>query len=515
VEGSKDGLVPDLEEARAEDAPMDIINGPLMEGMSEVGRLFNDNKLIVAEVLQSAEAMKAAVTHLEQFMETSEATQKGSIVLATVKGDVHDIGKNLVDIILSNNGYKVINLGIKCPPETLIAACREHQPDMIGLSGLLVKSAQQMVTTADDLSSAGIATPILVGGAALSRKFTRKRIAPVYGGLVAYANDAMNGLELANTIGDPNKRKQLELQLAREAEAIASAAPREKVAVAASSERSSRVTVDLPIPAIDNLDLHAYPGLNLDEVWQYLNPQMLYGKHLGLRGNVRSLLEKRDPKIMELKAVVEQVQQECREGAMKARAQWRFFPATAEGNRLLLHSSNGTGTVESFDFPRQAKADGLALPDYVLPPDQGIFDHVVMFVTTAGEGIRERAEDLKNRGEYLRSHVLQALALETAEAAAEWIHTTLRTLWGFPDPPDMTMVQRFQAKYRGKRYSFGYPACPNLEDQEKLFQLLDPGRIGVSLTEGFMMEPEASVSALVFHHPDAVYFSAGVDPAEK
>ena len=271
----------------------------------------------------------------------------------------------------------------------------------------------------------------------------------------------------------------------------------------------------MPIPAIANLDLHAYPGLNLDEVWQYLNPQMLYGKHLGVRGNVRSLLEKHDPKTMELKAVVEQVQQECREGAMKARAQWRFFQATSEGNRLLLHSSNGTGTLESFDFPRQAKADGLALSDYVLPPDGGKLDHVAFFVTTAGEGIRERAEDLKNRGEYLRSHVLQALALETAEAAAEWIHTTLRTLFGFPDPPDMTMVQRFQAKYRGKRYSFGYPACPNLEDQEKLFRVLDPGRIGVTLTEGFMMEPEASVSALVFHHPDAVYFSAGRDPGEK
>ena len=494
---------------------MDIINGPLMEGMAEVGRLFNQNKLIVAEVLQSAEAMKAAVNHLEQFMEKKDASNKGSMVLATVKGDVHDIGKNLVDIILSNNGYKVINLGIKCPPETLIAACKEHQPDMIGLSGLLVKSAQQMVITAEDLRSAGIETPILVGGAALSRNFTRKRIAPAYDGMVVYANDAMNGLELANTLHDPSKRKQLELQLAQEGEALASTAPPEKVVVAPSSQRSSRVTVDLPIPAISNLDLHAYPDLNLDEVWRYLNPQMLYGKHLGVRGNARNLLAKHDPKIMELKSVVEQVQAECRQGAMKARAQWRFFPATSQGNRLLLHSSNGTGVLESFDFPRQAKTDGLALPDYVLPPDGGKLDHVALFVTTAGEGIRERAEDLKNRGEYLRSHVLQALALETAEAAAEWIHTTLRTLWGFPDNPDLTTVQRFQAKYRGKRYSFGYPACPNLEDQEKLFRLLDPGRIGVNLTEGFMMEPEASVSAMVFHHPDAVYFSAGKDPSEN
>lgn len=509
VEGSKDGLVPDLEEARKLHRPMDIINGPLMAGMEEVGRLFNDNQLIVAEVLQSAEAMKAAVSHLEQFLDKEDSVHQGTMVLATVKGDVHDIGKNLVDIIFSNNGYKVVNLGIKCPPETLIAACREHSPDLIGLSGLLVKSAQQMVVTAEDLNTAGIETPMLVGGAALSRNFTHKRIGPAYGALVAYAKDAMNGLELANAITDPEQREALVARLSAEARSGASGARTKPAPQEAPAIRSGRVRIDLPIPPVPDLERHVLPELNLDEVWSFINPQMLYGKHLGLRGNARALLEEGDAKAIELRDVVEAVKAECRAGGMRARAVWRFLPAEAEGNRLTVFSPNGDAPLEIFDLPRQHKTDGLALPDFVLPPNGTARDQLAMFVTTAGEGIRERAEELKANGEYLRSHVIQALALETAEAAAEWMHAKLRAMWGFPDSPEMTMIQRFQAKYQGKRYSFGYPACPRLEDQEQLFRLLEPERIGVTLTDGQMMEPEASVSALVFHHPDAVYFSAG------
>jgi 5-methyltetrahydrofolate--homocysteine methyltransferase len=255
------------------------------------------------------------------------------------------------------------------------------------------------------------------------------------------------------------------------------------------------------------------PKLNLDEVWAYLNPQMLYGKHLGLKGNARHLLERKDPKALELKAVVEAVQAECRAGAMQVRAVWQFFPAAGVGNALALFDATGA-PVERFDFPRQAKPDGLCLADLVLPPEHTAThgkDTLCLFVTTAGEGVRERAQAYKERGEYLKSHVLSALALETAEAAAEWLHGRIRTMWGFPDPPDLTPTQRFQGKYRGKRYSFGYPACPRLDDQRQLFRLLDPARIGVQLTEGFMMDPEASVSALVFHHPDAAYFSVGQD----
>jgi len=273
--------------------------------------------------------------------------------------------------------------------------------------------------------------------------------------------------------------------------------------------RSPAIRLDVPIPAAPDLAQHVEEPANLDEIWGYINPQMLYGKHLGFKGNFEALLGREDPKAARLWDDVERVKAECRTGAMRVRVMWQFFEAEAEGNRLHLFEGRGaTSPVHTFRFPRQRRGDGLCLSDLVLLPREGRRDHVALFVTGAGEGIRERAEGAKARGEYFRSFALQALALETAEAAAEWLHRRLRELWGFPDPPGTTMVDRFRARYRGKRYSFGYPACPNLEDQAGLFALLRPERIGVALTEGFMMEPEASVSALVFHHPDARYFTA-------
>ncbi|HXU36568.1 MAG TPA: methionine synthase [Blastocatellia bacterium] len=535
IEGTKEGLIADLETKLKEAAPLDIINGPLMAGMSEVGRLFNNNELIVAEVLQSAEAMKAAVSFLEQFMEKSDDSSRGRIILATVKGDVHDIGKNLVDIILSNNGYQVVNLGIKVPPEVLIQAVREHKPHAIGLSGLLVKSAQQMVLTAEDLKDAGIDLPMLVGGAALSDRFTRTKIAPAYTGTVAYANDAMNGLDLLNRIMDADSRARLEAELLERDLGIKPPAP--QVLFDETEQRSSKISLDVPIPAVPDLARHieeigttssSHEEISdLDGIWSYINPQMLYGKHLGFRGRFVDALAAGDVKARELESHIERVKEECRAGAMRVRAVWQFFEAEPNGNSINLYDgvqssafrlpSSACSTslavdspLATFRFPRQRKEDGLALSDLVLPPsNDGHRDHVAMFVTTAGEGIRELAEEAKRDGEYLRSYALQALALETAEAAAEWLHSLLRRVWGFPDPPDLARQSLFQARYRGKRYSFGYPACPDLEAQAELFRLLRPEDIGVELTEGFMMEPEASVSALVFHHPQAAYFSVG------
>jgi 5-methyltetrahydrofolate--homocysteine methyltransferase len=237
---------------------------------------------------------------------------------------------------------------------------------------------------------------------------------------------------------------------------------------------------------------------------------MLYGRHLGLRGSFEKLRAAGDEKALALEETVEALKAEARAGAMQARAVWQFFEAEGEGNELRLYAGRGDGTPAArFVLPRQEREPHLALPDFVLPPQGGRRDHVALFVTTAGAGIRQRAEEAKHRGEYVRSHALQALALETAEAAAEWVHQRLRNLWGFPDPPELTMPERLRAHYRGKRYSFGYPACPELADQAALFALLRPEDIGVRLTDGFMMDPEASVSALVFHHPDAVYFAAG------
>ncbi|MGD1017705.1 MAG: methionine synthase [Verrucomicrobiia bacterium] len=548
LEGSKEGLIDDLNLKLKEAAPLDIINGPLMDGMKEVGRLFNANELIVAEVLQSAEAMKAAVAHLEQFMEKKADSTKGKVLLATVKGDVHDIGKNLVEIILSNNGFNVINLGIKVPPEDLIKAYREHKPDAIGLSGLLVKSAQQMVITAGDLKQAGITVPLLVGGAALSDKFTRTRISPSYERVVVYCKDAMTGLSIMNRLMDPAERDKLAVEHAP------SGGPRSVVAAVdefpETTQRSSRVRILPPRPA-PYADRKVRDVPQLREIWEYINPQMLYVRHLGFKSNFEKALAARDPKALELASLVDDVKAEAAK-FMKVKAVWQFFDAEAAGNSIKLftagscHSerseesqSSGKTTetlrqaqgdrsekavsLHTFHFHRQRKPDGLCLSDYVMPParsprpsggegqGEGVLvrDSTALFVVGAGAGIRHRAEEYKAKGEYLKSHALQALAIETAEGCAEWLHRRIREDWGFPDPADTTMIDRFQARYQGKRYSFGYPACPALEDQAGIWKLLRPEDIGVQLTEGFMMDPEASVSALVFHHPDCTYFGVG------
>jgi 5-methyltetrahydrofolate--homocysteine methyltransferase len=504
VEGSKEGLEADLDAALADPRwgdPLAVINGPLMAGMAEVGRLFNDNQLIVAEVLQSAEVMKAAVSHLERFMTRAEGSNRGTVLLATVKGDVHDIGKNLVEIVLSNNGFRVVNLGIKVPSEQLIQAVREHRPDVIGLSGLLVKSAQQMVLTAGDLAAVGIDTPLLVGGAALTRRFTHRKIARAYSGVCTYARDAMHGLALVERLADPGKRPSLEQEVAA---LVANDNRDEEVErgpeTPSDRPRRSAVRRDVLVPAPPDLERHVLE-LDLDEVWEELNPQMVYGKHLGLKGVVRRLAEKRDPKYLKLEVVVEELKDLARSGAMRARAVWRFFPARAEGERMTLLDPAGGAVAAEWVFPRQAGPEGLCLADYVL---QG--DHIALFVTTAGDGVRERVEAWKHEGEYLKSHAFAALALETAEAAAEWLHRKLRADWGFADGPEVSREDRLAARYRGKRYSFGYPACPDLSFQRALFAALEPEAIGVRLTEGDMMDPEASVSALVLHHPDARYF---------
>ena len=508
IEGTKEGLLADLELKRLEGAaPLDIVNGPLMAGMAEVGRLFNNNELIVAEVLQSAEAMKAAVNYLEQFMEKADTAARGKIVLATVKGDVHDIGKNLVEIILSNNGYTVVNLGIKIASERLIEAFREHAPDAIGLSGLLVKSAQQMVLTAEDLREAGIRVPLLVGGAALSEKFTNTRIAPAYGEATIYAKDAMTGLRVMNQIMDPAERNQM-LDKHRGEDVIPLLEQAESALVApVSTERSSKVRVDIPIPQVPYLDRRLRTIPNLSELWSYINPFMLYGRHLGYKGNFDKGLAQHDPKAIELFGMVEELKTEALQ-FLKPRAVWRFFEAERDGNAILLFEPGCVSPVRRFEFGRQERENGLCLSDYILPQAHGKRDHLALFVVTAGAGVRDKSEEWKQNGAYFRAHGLQALAIETAEAAAEWLHRRIREDWGFPDPPEMTMQERFTSRYRGKRYSFGYPACPNLDDQQGIWDLIHPEEIGVQLTEGMMMDPEASVSALVFHHPDCVYFTA-------
>ncbi len=370
IEGSKDGLIEDLNRKLAEGAtPLEIINGPLMRGMDEVGRLFNNNELIVAEVLQSAEAMKAAVAHLQQFMEKSAVQTRGRFLLATVKGDVHDIGKNLVEIIFSNNGYEVINLGIKVPPEELIRACHEHRPDAIGLSGLLVKSAQQMVVTAEDLREAGIRVPLLVGGAALSEKFTVTKIAPAYQAPTFYAKDAMTGLQIMNALMDPESRERLMAAIQSPAAAAsAGAAPAaQAMPVDAGDARSPKVRTDIPIPPAPYLDRRVRTVPNLAEIWTYINPYMLYGRHLGFRGNFEKALRERDAKALELYHDVEAVKERAAR-FMRVRAVWQFFEAERRGNSIALFAPGSAEPLHVFAFERQKKKDGLCLSDYVPRP---------------------------------------------------------------------------------------------------------------------------------------------------
>ncbi|WP_018755614.1 methionine synthase [Paenibacillus terrigena] len=508
VEGTKEGLIPDLDEALKKYTALEVINGPLMEGMSEVGRLFNNNELIVAEVLQSAEVMKASVAHLEQFMEKNESSVKGKIMLATVKGDVHDIGKNLVEIILSNNGFQIVNLGIKVPPEQIIEAYRKEKPDAIGLSGLLVKSAQQMVLTAQDLRNANIDVPIMVGGAALTRKFTKTRILPEYNGLVLYAKDAMDGLDLANKLMDPTHRQRMVEETAAILESAGEEEEKKPLPKLTRAVRSN-ISQDAPVFIPPDLDRHILRDYPLGHIIPYVNMQMLLGHHLGLRGSVEQLLAEKNPKAVELKATVDEILQNAiSDGTIKAQGMYRFFPAQSSGDSIIIYDPQDTTKVlHTFTFPRQQVEPFLCLADYLKSVESGIMDYVGFLVVTAGNGVRELATKYKDEGDYLKSHAIQATALEVAEGLAERVHHMMRDIWGYPDPQEMTMKQRHGARYQGIRVSFGYPACPDLEDQGPLFELMKPEDIGIELTEGFMMEPEASVSAMVFAHPQAQYFN--------
>jgi len=389
----------------------------------------------------------------------------------------------------------------------LIKAFREHRPDAIGLSGLLVKSAQQMVVTANDLRDAGVNVPLLVGGAALSEKYTTGKIAPSYHAPTFYAKDAMTGLRLMNEIMDPATREErLTGATFSEFAVLPERDMGEKVN--AGTTRSSKVRTNIPIPSVAYLDRRVRTLPNLQDIWSYINPFMLFGRHMGYKGNFEKQLLQREEKALALYNDMEEVKEEAMQW-MKVRAVWQFFQAERAGNSIRLFEPGGKEPIHTFDFGRQPRKDGLCLSDYVLDPVNGDRDHFALFVVTAGGGVREKSEAAKAAGQFFKAHAIQALAIETAEACAEYVHRRLREDWGFPDPPSLSMQERFTSRYRGKRYSFGYPACPNLDDQQGMWKLLNPDEIGVQLTEGMMMEPEASVSALVFHHPDCAYFTAG------
>jgi 5-methyltetrahydrofolate--homocysteine methyltransferase len=508
VEGTREGIEKLIDDLLTRMKPLDVVNGPLMNGMKVVGDLFGANKLIVAEVLESAEVMKAAVNYLEKFLEPGETTSvRGKMLLATVKGDVHDIGKNLVDMILSNNGYNVVNLGIKIPPETLIEAVGKHHPDFIGLSGLLVRSAQQMVVTAHDLREAGIDLPLMVGGAALTQNFTLTKIAAEYDGPVFYAGEAMQGLRLANRLMNDHERPTLESEwTALREKAVRTA---RQTVEQLPPPRSQSLYEETAIPPPPDFDLHVLKDIPIREIFPLVSRAMLYGKHLGLRMASQRLDNPADKQAQDLKSHVERVLAMAeREQLLSPRATWRWFPVYSENEIVSVLNHVTKNKIAEWAFPRERVAPFHCAADWVKPKYRPGEDYLAVFVTTAGDNVQDRARQLQHDGELLSSHILSALAIEMAEATAEWLHRKLRADWGFPDPPEFTWQDLLRTAYRGIRLSFGYPACPNLEDQVQLFDLLQPqATIGVSLTEEMMMVPESSVSALVFHHPRAEYFA--------
>ena len=511
ITGSKNEIIQNLDKGLIEKKPLEIINGPLMKGMDVVSELFGNNELIVAEVLQSAEVMKASVTHLEKFMEKSDTYNKGTVILATVKGDVHDIGKNLVDIILSNNGYKIINLGIKITSQELIQSYKEHKPDFIGLSGLLVKSAQMMVETVEDLNKEQISVPILVGGAALTEKFTYLNILPSYKNSVIYATDAMAGLNIVNTINDIEKKDALFENIDNKIKSFKDnmIANKIKTNKNISSKPITKLSTISNVPQPPDLKTNTLE-LPLEDVWNLINPVMLFNRHLGYRGNFTNDLNENKEKAINLNNSVKNVKKLLLDSNdISANVVYKFFKAQSDNDDIVLFESDNE--IERFKFGRQSDKDQLCLSDYLNPIDSETDDYISMFVTTFGPNIRELSEFYSNKGEFLISHIILSLALETAESAAEYIHKKIREMWGISDPVNIANSDIFKAKYIGKRFSFGYPACPRLEDQSKLWKLLHPEEnIGVNLTEEFMMDPEGSVSAIVFHHPEAKYFN--LDP---
>ena len=524
VEGSKKDLTILLDELLKKYTPIEIINGPLMTGMDEVGRLFNKNDLIVAEVLQSAEVMKASVAHLEQFMEKDESSVKGKIIMATVKGDVHDIGKNLVGIIIGNNGYEVIDLGINTPAEKIRDAVVKEKADFLGLSGLLVKSAAEMVNTVAVLREAGISIPIFVGGAALTEKFTVNKIEPAYeNNIVIYSKDAMTALSDLNKMIDEKKFEEFREYLQKRRDLLLIKDEKElqklKVKQTVSDIKDKDGTFDyskIEIPKYnfekiykpETLNKQIITNIKAKDVFPFINLQMLIGKHLGLKWIVGKMLEKQDPRTVKMYNEIKEIIEHGDE-YFDITAIYKYFPVRRkygkEKNEFSLEilTDDLSKVIETFNFPRQKYGQYLSLNDYVNP--DGI-DYVGFFVATAGEKSRIVSNELKAKGEFYKGHLVNSIGLELAEATSEYIHQIMRKDVGIIDK-ELQTEDILKANYQGNRYSFGYPACPDLSDQKKLFKLLKPEIYGIKLTDEFMMYPEASVSAIVFSQPFCKYFN--------
>ncbi|MBK1659572.1 methionine synthase [Paracraurococcus ruber] len=520
VDGDRKGLNEELQDALDQGiAPLSIINDILLDGMKVVGELFGAGKMQLPFVLQSAETMKAAVAYLEPFMEKIEGQEKGTIVLATVKGDVHDIGKNLVDIILTNNGYRVVNLGIKVPLADMVAAVKEHRAHAIGMSGLLVKSTVVMRENLEEMSRIGLDVPVLLGGAALTRNYVEDDCVRAYAsGRVAYARDAFDGLHLMDKVTGngfddylaavQSKRKG---KARNESRTLGTADPRgfAPVDVNYAQGRRRRVTEGEPIPD------PPFWGARVIEaapkaVVPFINERSLYQFQWGFRKQGRSLEDFLGWAKQELRPVLKRMLALTEEQAiLRPQAIYGYWKCAGQGNDLVLFEQDGVTEACRFSLPRQPKQDGECIADFVrdIEDGPGARDVIGLQVVTVGQKASDMARDWFEDNRYQDYLYLHGLSVEMAEAMAEYVHKRIRAEWGFAQHDDRDMEKMLSQGYRGGRYSFGYPACPRLEDQEPLLRLLGAERIGVSISDEWQLHPEQSTSAIVLHHPKAKYFS--------
>jgi len=531
-----------LEEALGQYTPLDLINTVLLDGMKTVGDLFGARKMQLPSVLDSAAVMKQAVAYLEPKMEKKAGSQKATIVLATVKGDVHDIGKNLVDIILTNNGFRVVNLGIKQPADTIIKSALEHKADAIGLSGLLVKSTLEMKYVIQDLQRQKLEFPVICGGAALTRKYVEDDLRREYSNAVFYADDAFAGLHIMEDLATPDGKRDSRLQEGRTVKEYAKAAAVDEETGPVFAERSP-VVGDAPnIPTPPFWGVRVKKDFDLRELFPYINETALFKNQWQLKtASQEDYLRLVEQKFRPIKKQLEEDVIASR--VFEPKAVYGYFPCQSEGNDVVVYEpgTQNAGNHEGhdstrrnaempssarpdsrgrpsprellrFSFPRQKEGRKLCISDFFVArivegKPSGKMDVIGLSLVTMGARASQETQRLFEGGEYTRYLYLHGLSVETAEALAEYLHKKMREELGIADQDSPHIRDLFHQKYRGSRYSFGYPACPNLEDQTKLFVLLHPEEnVGVRLTTGFLLEPEQSTSAIVVHHPSAKYF---------
>ncbi|KFF97261.1 methionine synthase [Streptomyces scabiei] len=512
IDGEKNGLEADLDEALRTRPALDIVNDTLLDGMKVVGELFGSGQMQLPFVLQSAEVMKSAVAHLEPHMEKSDAEGKGTIVLATVRGDVHDIGKNLVDIILSNNGYNVVNLGIKQPVSAILDAAKEHRADVIGMSGLLVKSTVIMKENLEELNQRGMAAdyPVILGGAALTRAYVEQDLYEIYGGEVRYARDAFEGLRLMDAlIGVKRGVPGATLPELRQRRVRATATATAVEERPEEGHVRSDVATDNPVPTPPFRGTRVIKGIQLKEYATWLDEGALFKGQWGLKqartgdGPTYEELVETEGR-PRLRGLLDKLQTD---NLLEAAVVYGYFPCVSKDDDLIILDDDGNERTR-FSFPRQRRGRRLCLADFFRPEESGETDVVGLQVVTVGSRIGEETAKLFESNSYRDYLELHGLSVQLAEALAEYWHARVRSELGFAGEDPTVIEDMFDLKYRGARFSLGYGACPDLEDRAKIAELLEPERIGVQLSEEFQLHPEQSTDAIVIHHPEAKYFNA-------